>query len=115
MKCPHCKGTKYYKDGKNHSGTQIHRCKECKKRYTPNPKAHGYSEETRLKALKLYLEGMSFRGVGRILGVHYQSVANWVKAHAENLSDPEMPNTPENAELDELFTYVTQKKRKSTF
>jgi transposase-like protein len=38
----------------------------------------GYDEAIREMAVRLYLEGMSFRGVGKVLSVHYLSVINWV-------------------------------------
>lgn len=37
----------------------------------------GYEATVRDQAVKLYLEGMNLRRMGRILGVHHQSVANW--------------------------------------
>jgi insertion element IS1 protein InsB len=39
----------------------------------------------RTQAVQLYLEGMSFRAIGRRLGVHHQTVINWVNAYARSL------------------------------
>ena len=62
----------------------------------------------------MYVDGINLRRIGRILGVNHQSVANWVKAHSEKLPVPPVPDQVENAELDELFTFIGDKKTKST-
>jgi transposase-like protein len=41
----------------------------------------GYDPQLREQAIRLYLEGMSFRGIGKVLRVNHQSVSNWVNAH----------------------------------
>jgi hypothetical protein len=57
---------------------------------------------------------MNLRRIGRQLGVNPQSVANWVMAHAEALPAAPVPEKVENAELDELFTFIGDKKTGST-
>jgi transposase len=70
----------------------------------------------RRRALEMYVDGMSFRRIERHLGVSRQTVANWVKAHADSL--PDAPPTPteglEVEELDEVFTFIEHKKTSST-
>ena len=78
------------------------------------PKTHGYPPSVRQKAVALYLEGNGFRAIGRILKVNYQSVVNWVNAYTAQLPQAPQPEKPKVAELDELFTYVGNKKKKST-
>ena len=65
-------------------------------------------------ALRLYMEGNSQRAIGRILKVSQQSVANWIDAYVDQLPPAPVPDKPQNAELDELYTFVQQKKTKST-
>lgn len=60
--------------------------------------------------MQLYVDGMNLRRIGRQLGVHHQSIANWAKAHAEQLPDAPVPEKVENAEMDELFTFIGEKK-----
>jgi transposase-like protein len=83
--------------------------------YTPGPLPLGYPDETRREAGRLYLEGVSFRRIGRILSVNHQSVINWINSYHAALpaSAPPAP-PPEVVELDELFTFVGSKKRKPT-
>lgn len=115
--CPHCQRTdQQVKAGRNRSGSQRYLCKVCQRKYTPEPKPQGYSDEVRRQAVQMYIDGMNFRRIARILGVAHRSVINWVNAHAEHL--PEQPPVPAAElvvnELDELFTFVQDKKTKST-
>jgi hypothetical protein len=64
--------------------------------------------------VQLYLEGLNLRRIGRILGVNHQSVANWVNAYAHQLPPAPVPENVDTAELDELFTFVEQKKTPPT-
>ncbi len=117
MKCPHCGQTEgQVKVGHNPSGSQRYLCKGCQRKYTPEPLPQGYDEARRREAVRLSIDGMNLRRIGRTLGMSYQSVANWVKAYAQQLpATPPLPATlPRVAELDELYTFVGSKKIDST-
>jgi transposase-like protein len=86
----------------------------CGRRYTPEPKTHGYPDEMRHQAVKLYIEGTNYRRIGRILGVDHVTVMHWVSAHADQLPDAPQPKQVVMAEQDELFTFIGKKKTKST-
>jgi transposase-like protein len=61
-------------------------------------------------ALEMYLEGLGFRSIGRILRISYGTVFQWVKQWGK---DKELPIREEEiavVELDEMHTYVGQKK-----
>lgn len=119
-KCPDCQETSgQVKIGFNTSGSQRYWCKRCGRKYTPEPTAHGYAEAIRQEAVRLYVDGLNQRRIARTLKVSHQTVANWIKAHADTL--PEQPPSPASVsstlevnELDELFTFVGNKKTKST-
>ena len=116
MKCLKCQANwKQYKAGFNPSGSQRYRCGECNRVYTPKPVQQGYPEETRLLAIRMYVEGSSFGSIGRVLKVNPQSVANWVSQYTAKLPNAPMPAKVKKAELDELYTFVGKKKTKSTF
>ena len=104
------------KVGHNTSGSQRYLCKACGHKYTPEPKAQGYQEAVRQQALRMYVDGVNLRRIGRLLGMSYQSVANWAKAYAAQL--PETPPAPTEsvavAELDEVYTFVGDKKNGRT-
>jgi transposase-like protein len=85
----------------------------CQRYFTPVQKPMGYSQELRAQAIKMHLEGMSFRAVGRALGVNFQSVINWFNAAHDSLPHQVEDQTPtETVEIDELFTYVGKKRSK---
>jgi transposase-like protein len=117
MKCPHCAQTEgQVKVGRNTSRSQRYWYKACGHKYTPEPTPHVYNEAVRQQALRLYVDGMNLRRIGRTLGISYQSVANWVAAYAAQLPDvPPIPAaTVAVAELDEGYTFVGEKKNGST-
>jgi transposase-like protein len=86
----------------------------CQIKYTPHPKAWAYPEEVRRKAIQLYVDGMNLRRIARHLGLHHRTVSLWVKAQADQLPDPPVPAEVKEAEMDELFTFIGDKKTKST-
>ncbi len=110
--CPQC-GTHsgVRKWGRNRAGTQRYRCLACQRYFTPAPKEQGHGAATHEQAVRLYLEGMSLRATGRLLGVVHQSVANWVAEAAATLPKAVTDGAPaETVEVDELYTFVERKK-----
>lgn len=103
------------KAGFNHSGSQRYKCGECKRAYTPVAREKGYSQETRMLALRMYVEGSSHRSIARILKISPQSVSNWISVYVSKLPPAPMPQKPKVAELDELYTFLKQKKTRSMF
>ena len=61
-------------------------------------------------ALRMYLEGNSLRGIGRILKIHHTTVSNWLEESVTQLPQESLPHGPEIGELDELYTYIENKK-----
>ena len=64
----------------------------------------------RRKAIQFYVDGMNLRRIGRQLGINPQTVANWVKRYAEKLPAAPVPAKVQKAEMDELFTFIGNKK-----
>jgi transposase-like protein len=86
----------------------------CGRKYTPEPKEHGYSDAVRQRALQLYVDGVNLRRIGRILGLHHRTVSLWVKASVAHLPEAPVPKEVQVAEMDELFTFIGNKKTGST-
>jgi hypothetical protein len=62
----------------------------------------------------MYVNGMGFRGIERVKGVHHTTVIYWLKQVGENLPDVYDPEVrPKVGELDELETFVGAKKTSS--
>ena len=115
MKCSYCdQTTQQVKVGLTASGSQQWKCKHCQRKYTPLPKAQGYPDALRQQAVQVYVDGLNFRRIARHLGVHHQTVINWVNAQVDTLPDrPPLPEAVVVVEQDELFTFVGSKKTKS--
>jgi len=60
--------------------------------------------------LQLYLEGLGFRSIGRILGVSHVSIQKWIKKYGQELEEPKSENAISVVELDEMHTYIGNKK-----
>ena len=114
MECPECGSHHIRKNGKMR-GKQNHICVDCGRQfidvYTP---PSGYSAAMQALCLKMYVNGMGFRGIERVTGVHHTTIISWVKQVGQNLPDAYAPEQiPEVGELDELETFIGAKKTKS--
>ena len=109
MNCPKCKSSRHIKDGIVH-GRQRYKCKDCVYRYTVERKSDVKTLDTKRLALDMYLEGLGFRAIGRVLKISYGTVYAWVKEWGSKVSLPRRETPVEIVELDEMHTYVGQKK-----
>ncbi|MCX6146740.1 MAG: IS1 family transposase [Candidatus Kapabacteria bacterium] len=108
MICPKCKSNQYVKDGIV-KGKQRFLCKVCKYRYTVEYR--GKSVEIKRMALHLYLEGLGFRSISRILKVSNVTILNWIKAFGSEIENIQCDSAPiKVVELDEVHTYIKSKK-----
>jgi len=60
----------------------------------------------------MYLNGMGFRGIERVTEIHHTTIIDWVREAEAELSEDEEADTVKVAELDELQTFVGNKKQK---
>ena len=109
MDCPKCKSSRHIKDGIVNN-RQRYKCKDCLYRYTVERKSDVKTVETKRLALDMYLEGLGFRSIGRVLKISYGTVYSWVKEWGSKVSLPRRESPVEIVELDEMHTYVGQKK-----
>ena len=109
MNCPRCGSINHCKDGVI-KGRQRYKCKDCKYHYTVEKKSNVKSKETKRLAFELYLEGLGFRSIGRLLKISYGTVFQWIKKWGEHHELPKRSQEIEVVEFDEMHTYVSQKK-----
>ncbi len=109
MNCPRCKSPDHKKNGKI-SGRQRYQCRDCRYNYSVELKSTASSTFVKRQALQLYLEGLGFRSIGRLLGVSHVSVQNWIKKFGKELEDLKSENEIAIIELDEMHTYIGNKK-----
>ncbi len=124
MQCPECpkglasrrKSTHINKNGQK-KGKQNYICVNCHRQFIDNYQPHrGYSDDIRRECLKMYVNGMGFRAIERVKGIHHTTIINWVKQVGELLPNAYNPEPiPEVGELDELETFVGLKKTKFGF
>lgn len=84
--CPSCKSTQVIKSGIIRD-RQRFKCKKCNYYFTVDKIGKSINDYYVTKALQLYVEGISYREIERILGVSHVSVMNWVKKYG--ISRPE--------------------------
>ncbi|WP_321416953.1 IS1 family transposase [uncultured Methanomethylovorans sp.] len=109
MNCPRCKSPNHKKNGKI-SGCQRYQCHDCGYNYSVELKSTASSTVVKRQALQLYLEGLGFRQIGRILGVSHVSVHKWIKKFGQDLEDLKSDNEIAIVELDEMHAYIGNKK-----
>ena len=78
MNCPLCKNIRYSKACFS-KGRQRYLCSPCKYYYTVTQKSNVKSPEVRCLAFDMYLEGMGFHAIGRVLGISYVTIFYWIK------------------------------------
>ena len=112
MQCPECHSTHIRKNGKK-QGKQNHICVACGRQFIDHyAPPQGYSDAVKQECLKLYVNGMGFRAIERVKGVHHTTIITWVKQVGELLPDTYEPDIPPTVgELDELETFVGTKKQ----
>jgi len=108
--CPRCQHKTFVKNGKCR-GKQRYKCKQCAYNFSIDKLKHGIEQQYVTQCLQLYLEGMGFRAIERVVGVSHVSVINWVKKYGKALKKAtESGKALSAAELDELCSYVGSKK-----
>ena len=107
MKCLKCSSINICKNGKM-QGMQRYKCKDCNYNYTKGRN----SKDKSLKrfALELYLEGLGFRSIGRLIKVSHVSVFNWIKQYGQSLDLLQNDHKICLTEIDEMHSYIGSKK-----
>ena len=112
-RCPGCRSGERVKNGRVR-GLQRWKCKSCGCNYTKSAK-RGYPPSVKRRALELYLEGVGFRGIGRLLKVSNVTVLYWIRDLGEKVEAlrPKASEKPfcHMMELDEMWHYVGKKKK----
>ncbi len=88
---------------------QRYKCSDCGYNYTVELKSTAFSASVKRQALQLYLEGLGFRSIGRVLGVSHVSVQKWIKEFGQKLEDLKSENEISIVEMDEMHTYIGDK------
>ena len=109
MDCPKCNSSTHKKNGIV-DGRQRYKCHDCGYNYSVELKSTASPTSVKRQALQLYLEGLGFRSIGRFLGVSHVSVQKWIKKFGRELEDLKSENEISIVEMDEMHTYIGNKK-----
>ncbi|MBP2833656.1 IS1 family transposase [Aquimarina sp. U1-2] len=78
--CPNCGSSSFIKSGIINN-RQRFKCKSCNYFFSVNKIGKKIDDYYVNKALQLYLEGLTYREIERILGISHVSIMNWVKKY----------------------------------
>ncbi len=112
MQCPKC-GSEHIRKNGHRRGKQNHICVRCSRQFIEQYTSQGFSLEIKQLCLKMYVNGMGLRAIARVVETTHTSIITWIKQIAAKLPDAYAPEQlPQVGELDELETFVGQKKSK---
>ena len=114
MECSRCNSSRNFKYGHIH-GLQRYKCKDCGRSFTVALKSTAKPESLKRQALQMYLEGLGFSSIGRILHVSHVSVLNWIRKYGREVDTIRNDKPISVMELDELHTYLGHKKTTGEF
>jgi transposase len=107
--CKQCGSTSFVKNGFVRN-LQRYRCKKCGCNFTATPK-RGRSIGIKALAVWLYRSGrISFRKLGKLLGVSAVSAYKWVRQESEASPESEIWQETREMEMDELCRFLYEKK-----
>jgi transposase-like protein len=114
IKCSKCLSDKIVKSGFMNN-KQRYRCKNCHYHFTLNDRRKISLEKKRL-AIHLYLEGLGFRSIERVLKISNVIVMKWVNNISDTIKNIHLLSADDNSkttitavELDEMWHYVGKK------
>jgi transposase-like protein len=113
VSCPKCQNERVVKSGIINE-RQRYTCKSCNYAFTVFKLGKKIDEYYVTKGLQLYLEGLSFREIERIIGVSHVTISNWVKSY--NIQRPPHQKYHPTYKIlnhDELQNYLKQKENLS--
>ena len=122
LKCKYCNSNRINKMGIL-NGKQRYFCRDCKRTFREGKdnRTH-YTEEQKLKVIKMYLENVGIRSIERLEGIHNSVISYWIKNFGKIIKEritKEVNNIPDNIkkedieilEGDEIVTYIKKNQK----
>lgn len=88
VQCPKCNDSDAIVKSGIVNNKQRHLCKRCNYHFTVTNVGKKIDNYYIVKAIQLYLEGLSLREIERVLGVSHSTISNWVKKY--NIKKPDL-------------------------
>ena len=119
--CKHC-GLSDYKKAGFSKGKQRYKCINCTRIFSEGDNREKYSLAQKMKAIKMYTDGISLRSIERAEGISTPLLIHWIrklgKMVKQHLWNAEIPNHAKDIailEIDELFTFYKKNPKKLMF
>ena len=113
--CKKCNSKSYVKAGFV-KGEQRYKCRLCGCQFVPT-REQGMGLKKKALALCLYLHGLSFRAIAKIIKIDHAAIYRYIRKYAE--TNYEKPEPSDDAiimlELDEMWHYLNDKKTNSGY
>ncbi len=89
---------------------QRYKCKHCGCNDTQSTR-YRIPIEKRIAVIKLYLEGVGFRGIERVTGVSHNTVIKWIRQFAKEIErlTPEVEHQVVEVEVYEMWHFIQKK------
>ncbi len=87
LNCPRCDSESVVKSGFVNN-RQRYLCKDCSYYFSVQKSGKRIDNYYVIKALQLYLEGLSLREIERNLGVSHSTISNWIRKY--NIKKPDL-------------------------
>lgn len=113
--CTKCNSENKVKNGFTISKRQNFKCKDCGCSFSVLCKSGNMTKKDKDLAKSMYLEGLGFRKIGRILNFSHVAIYNCIRKIGEKEKEEFYKNKPKMAtekiiEIDEIHTYLHKKK-----
>ena len=86
--CPKCSSQEGIVKSGIVNNKQRYLCKKCAYHFTVRKVGKKIDNYYIVKAIQLYLEGLSLREIERVLGVSHSTISNWIKKY--NIKKPDL-------------------------
>lgn len=86
--CPKCSSQEAIVKSGIVNNKQRYLCKRCTYHFTVRRVGKKIDNYYIVKAIQLYLEGLSLREIERVLGVSHSTISNWIKKY--NIKKPDL-------------------------
>ena len=108
MHCPKCYSESQVKNGNKYK-KQRYKCKKCNYKHTVKHRVGTSTPQIKRLALHLYLEGLGFRSIGRLLNFSNVSILKWIRSFGEQVKIIKSEQKIKKMEIDEMHTYISKK------
>ena len=112
LKCKYCGSSRVNKrDKQKYNNKQRYLCRDCKRIWTEGKDNRiKYSNDKRIRVIKMYLEGVGIRSIERLEKVSEPLILKWIKKFGKTIKEEIMKNINDNI-LDDIKELKEKKKK----